>query len=250
MAPHSKKRTRTSSSYRVRPRLLTFESRVAPAVFTVLNNNDAGAGSLRAALTSANATAVADTIDFDATFFSTPRTITLATVLPTISQDVSIVGPGASNLTITANNVAGNRDFLVSIDGKIGNVSLSGMTLSGGRAPADQIGGAIFTDEALTITNCVISGNTAAAGAGVGTATYGLLTIRNSTISGNTASGVLSTPIGGGVFIGQFGSLKISDSTIAGNSAAIGGGIALQANNTLLMERCTVSGNTASGTVG
>src|SRR5262245_38200834 len=109
MAPHSKKRNR-STSLRVRPRLLAFESRIAPAVFTVLNANDSGAGSLRDALTLANATVANDIINFDPTFFSTPRTIALATVLPTISQDLSIVGPGASNLTINGGNAF--RDFL------------------------------------------------------------------------------------------------------------------------------------------
>src|SRR6185369_13877247 len=84
---------------RGRLQLLALESRDAPAVFTVLNNNDSGPGSLRDAITQANATVVADTINFDATFFSTPRTISLASTLA-ITQDLSIVGPGAANATI------------------------------------------------------------------------------------------------------------------------------------------------------
>lgn len=43
----------------------TLEDRTTPATFTVLNNLDAGVGSLRQAITDANAAMGADTIDFD-----------------------------------------------------------------------------------------------------------------------------------------------------------------------------------------
>src|SRR5258706_11084212 len=51
---------------------------VQAATYTVVNTNDSGAGSLRQAITDANANAGADTINFDtAGVFATPRTITL-----------------------------------------------------------------------------------------------------------------------------------------------------------------------------
>ncbi|HEY7116326.1 MAG TPA: hypothetical protein VH475_07065, partial [Tepidisphaeraceae bacterium] len=50
------------------------EERLTPAVFTVGNILDSGAGSLRQAILDANALQGADTIVFDAVFFSTPRT--------------------------------------------------------------------------------------------------------------------------------------------------------------------------------
>jgi hypothetical protein len=58
--------------------------------FTVTNLNDAGAGSLRAAIQAANAAGSASTIDF-----STQGVITIATALPAISADVTIDGTSA-----------------------------------------------------------------------------------------------------------------------------------------------------------
>ena len=49
----------------------------AAATFVVTNAHDNGAGSLRAAMEQANANGEADTITFDAAFFSQPRTISL-----------------------------------------------------------------------------------------------------------------------------------------------------------------------------
>src|SRR5947207_3588294 len=98
MAAHNRKKFRATAP-RARLRLLAFESRVAPAIFTVLNAADTGAGSLRDALTQANATVAADTINFDPAFFGTPPTISLLTTLPNVTQDVSITAPGASSLT-------------------------------------------------------------------------------------------------------------------------------------------------------
>src|SRR6266536_6173255 len=63
------------------------EDRCVPATFNVINNLDAGAGSLRQAVTDANATAGADTITFNASL--TGSTITLTTgALPNIAQDL------------------------------------------------------------------------------------------------------------------------------------------------------------------
>src|SRR5215212_2726267 len=62
-------------------RFLPLTRTALAATFTVSNANDDGAGSLRAAITSANATAGADTITFDITGPG-PHTIQLASALP------------------------------------------------------------------------------------------------------------------------------------------------------------------------
>ena len=64
---------------------------------TVTNTNDSGAGSLRAAIAAA---ANGDTIDFAPALNG--QTITLTSGALTITQSLTISGPGAGNLTITA----------------------------------------------------------------------------------------------------------------------------------------------------
>lgn len=66
----------------------------APATFTVINTNDAGAGSLRQAIIDANSNGNAvdmDVIEFDISG-SEVHTITLASALPVITQKVTIDG--------------------------------------------------------------------------------------------------------------------------------------------------------------
>ena len=67
------------------------------ATFTVTTTDDSGAGSLRQAILDANAAAGADTIDFGP---GAAGTITLASSLPHVTDDVDIVGPGAEILTV------------------------------------------------------------------------------------------------------------------------------------------------------
>ena len=80
-----------------------FESNVGSTatVLTVTNTNDSGVGSLRQAILDANAAPNLNAIRFNIPG-SCPRTITLASLLPTITQPVSIEGytqPGSSRNT-------------------------------------------------------------------------------------------------------------------------------------------------------
>jgi hypothetical protein len=61
------------------------------ATFTVTNTNDSGAGSLRAAITAANATAGVDTIEFNIPGTGV-HTISVLTQLPTVTDSVNIWG--------------------------------------------------------------------------------------------------------------------------------------------------------------
>ena len=113
-------------------------------------------------------------------------------------------------------------------------------------------GGGILVDGAtLTISNCVITGNSAYCGGGVGivnnlTSVPPPVTIIDSTISSNTASF-----LGGGIYnddeLGSV-SLAIGDSIITNNIAQYGGGIyndGYTGSATLAIANSTVSGNTA-----
>src|SRR6476620_9174315 len=83
---------------------LSFAPTTYAATFTVTNLNDNGAGSLRAAITSANGAAGADIVNFQA---GLTGTITLTTGEIAITDDVTITGPGAASMTITKSGAAG-----------------------------------------------------------------------------------------------------------------------------------------------
>src|SRR5262245_51874433 len=94
------------SRTRFQPRLCLLENRITPSTYTVLNNNESGAGSLRHAISNSNSNPGADTIEFDPTFFGVPRTITLLTGELFITDSLNITGPGAGLLTVSGNNAS------------------------------------------------------------------------------------------------------------------------------------------------
>jgi len=205
--------------------------------------------SLREAIEYANTTSGPQTITFDPLFFGIPRTIQLFEGELPISDDITIVGPGQSLLTIDARN--GNNGIFGDGDGwrifniddgdlnNLFNVTLSGLTLSGGDTSGS--GGAILNKESLSIGSSTISGNSSN-GLGGGVFSFsGTLNINNTTISNNTAVD------GGGVFNQIYGStLTITDSTISGNIAADDGGGISNAYGNAYINNSTISGNTAS----
>ena len=141
-----------------------------------------------------------------------------------------------------------NRVFYIN-PGK--TVIISGLTIKNGSAPApDYWGGGIYNDHAsLTVSSCIISGNSAVHGAwgeGVGGGIFndqGTLIVSGSTLSGN------SSYYGGGISNNWLGAgsatVTITNSTIGGNSAGFGAGI-INGDGTLTLSNSTVSGNSAT----
>jgi hypothetical protein len=249
------------------------------AVLTVTNTQDSGAGSLRDTI----ATAVdGDTIQFDAALNG--QTITLTSAQIVVAKILTINGPGADKLTVQRSTVTGTpafRIFQINHD-----VTLSGLTIANGKAPADGMspesgGGISFGGRAiLTIANCAITGNSSQnSGGGIacGGAAFGAsrVNIINSTFSGNSAeyggavyvdgigfygyagcvatitnstiSGNTATGVGGGIY--NVGGLTISNSTLSGNSATVdvaGGGGGIFNYGNLTIANSTISGNSAS----
>jgi hypothetical protein len=232
-------------------RVDTLEDRTAPAILTVTTAANSGPGSLRQAVLTANSTSTPDTIVFDPVLFSTPQTIQLSILGEmVITNPLTIQGPGANLLTVSAdpNNLAvNNRVFSVTGVGTI-DVTISGMTLTGGNLSGANDGGAILDgDENLTLDSVVITGNkTARYGGGVSVAGSSTsLTITNSVISNNTASGT-GLGGGGGVHLGGFGDLlTVQNSTISGNTANRGGGLYFFDGGSLQLSDSTISGNVA-----
>src|SRR5439155_1407911 len=89
-------------------------------------------------------------------------------------------------------------------------VTVSGLTITGGRGTSGAAGGAIFAgNENVTVLDANLANNAAAKGGAIALAPGGgTLTVRNCTLSGNTANGIFTTNGGGGgggVYIPQGG---------------------------------------------
>jgi hypothetical protein len=252
---------RSASSFRARLLLQALEGRVAPAVFAVSNLNDAGPGSLRQAVLDANATPGADTITFDGTLFATPRTISLTSGDLTVTDAVTISGPGAGLLTVRRDQAAATSFRIFTFAGATPFIAtLSAMTISGGQATnaaatGGTSGGGVFVGGGgLVVQDVVVGGNTAAADGGGIAATAANLTLRNSTVTSNAAGAnpAASRRAGGGVSL-VGGSLLLENSTISGNSAATdGGGIYLGGTSaeSWTVRNGTIANNTAGASGG
>ena len=131
-----------------------------PAAITVMNTGDSGPGSLRAAITQADADTTPDTITFAPTVTGT---ITLLSALPDLSADITIDGPGPSALTVARSGASGTPDFRIFNVPSRAEVTISGLTISGGDLSDIDGSGGILSAGTLTVTNSIISGNSATA---------------------------------------------------------------------------------------
>jgi hypothetical protein len=217
---------------RFRPRVEVLEGRCLPSTVTTLD--DAGPGSLRDAVAS---TPSGGTVDFQADLTGT---IVLTTGELAITRDLTIAGPGADVITISGNHAS--RVFNI---GAAFTVDISGLTIGSGYTL--DTGGGITNAGTLTLTNVSLSGNTAAfsqgGGDGGGIFTSGPLTVTNCTLSSNSAWG-----LGGGMYDAGATPVTVSGSTISRNQTSLGvgggGGGLYNAGGTLVVDGCTLSGNT------
>jgi len=207
--------------------------------FTVSNLNDAGPGSLREAIETANSSEGPDVITFAPDLLGT---IGLTTGGLKITDDLMIEGPGADLLAVSR-TVAdpGFRVFFVE-SGAI--VDISGLSISGGEA---GYGGGVYNAGTLTVMSCAISRNGAygwrsdypypASGGGGGIYNEGSLMLAHSTLSDNGGGF-----IGGGGILNR-GSSIVVNSTFSGNVALeAGGGGILDLGEGLLLNS-TVTNN-------
>ncbi|MBA4064266.1 MAG: hypothetical protein C0501_11240 [Isosphaera sp.] len=232
------------------PRLERLDDRALPSTFTVLNLNDAGAGSLRAAVAAANANPGADTIVFRPGLAGTIR---LTSGQLTLTDDVTIDGPGSPRLAVSGND----RSRVFEVRGAGTDVVIDGLHITRGRADGQaptlaSTGGGILSQGNLTLTDVLVSRNRAVGDAGVvvpisaalnmagaavggGVASFGTLTVMRSTFTANEAVGAddadssgfsfparafAGTAFGGA--LGNFGTATISESTFTDNQALAG----------------------------
>jgi len=209
----------------------------ALATFAVTNTNDSGAGSLRQAILDANASAGADVIVFDA---GVTGTITLASDLPTITESLTITGPGARVLAISGDDTHGIFNITDGNAGTFQTVSISGLTLRDGlnTGVADS-GGAIANHENLTVDSVYFLSNSADGRGGALYTTTGTLSVSNSLFVGNASNGER-----GGAIV-SFGNWSVRNSTFTQNSGSAGGAISAE-SGTGTIYNTTIAGNNAT----
>ena len=248
--------------------------RGATITVTEVGDSDSVPGTFRKALADAND---GDTIEFNPLLGG--RNLQLAAVFGqlVVNKNINIrwvpVAGYNSYLGVDANHAS--RVFYIS-PGK--TVTISGLTIINGSAPAPNYnGGGIYNDHAtLTVNNCTISGNSTALSVGDGGGIYndhGTLTVSRSTLSSNSAfyaaaifndgyngRAILaitnSTVTGntgsvcGGIYNEGYGgsaNLAITNSTLSSNSAVVAAGAIYNGSGgTLTITNGTLSGNSAS----
>ncbi|MEH1774304.1 DUF4347 domain-containing protein [Nostoc sp.] len=236
------------------------------ATFTVNNTQDADDGdtnngitTLREAINLANATTGDDAIAFGGIFSdTTPDIITLTSGQLTITDDVTILGTGASKLTVSGNNAS--RVFEISGFGR--DVSIDGLKIANG----NDSGILVDTNTFLSLSNSNVSDNTSTSSGG-GINNKGTLKLANTNVSGNTTissggaisnQGVLNlikssvsdntaTSSGGGIY--SEGVLNLTESSVFGNTATSSGG-GIYSEGDFKLTNSTVSNNTANNGAG
>jgi predicted outer membrane repeat protein len=227
---------------------------VASAANDVVSDcNGSGAGSLPAVVAAATS---GDTITFSVTCPSSSP-ITLASTID-INTNLTIDGPGASELVVSGNNAVEDFDVPSGVTATISGISIEdgnnddggGIVNSGtltvtnsmisGNTSSGLYGGGIYNNEGtLTVTDSTLSNNNAVERGGAIYSIEGNLTIVDITVSGNTSD------LGGGIYNGTDGMTSITDSTISGNSAEANGGGVYNVGY-LEVTESTFSGNSAT----
>ena len=252
---------------------VTKGTRINPAAtITVNSTSDAANGTdgvctLREAITAANTNAASgatpgecaagSSAGSDTISFTVTGAIDLTNVLPNISSDMQIIGPGPAMLTVRRSSANGTPNFGI-LTVSSGTVTVSGLTISSGRivavssGPFSVAGAGIANSGSLTATNCLITSNAAIAtqggdARGAGVANGGAMIVQDCTINGNTLTD--DGGLGGGIY--NSGSMAVTNSIINSNTVNTTGGLAVNgggiANSGVLsISNSTISGNSSA----
>lgn len=195
---------------------------VRGATLTITSFEDSGPGTLRQAISDANATPGDDTI-----IFATNGTIALASPLPPITENLSIVGAGTNQSIISG----GDSVQIFYFNPGTTN-TLSNLTIANGLASGYANGGAIANAGNLTILGCALINNTNLFGWGGAIFNSGNMTLSNSIVSGNRATAESGSGISGGTGGG-------------GGAAGLGGGL-FSTFGTVTLNGCVISDNAST----
>jgi hypothetical protein len=203
-----------------------------PGTFTVNNNGDAGdltpgdgvcatgaaVCTLRAAIQEGNASLAACPININ---FSIPTSTITVTSELFMAHSMNINGPTAASISVAGTVGAPTRVFHTA-PGQA--VSISNLTVSGGRA---SFGAGLLAEgpsSGTTLTGMLFTGNIAIDSSGVGG--------------------------GGGAASINGGALNVRNSTFSANTGTHGGGLAVQGAGPLNLVNVTVTNNSADGNTG
>ncbi|HVG33171.1 MAG TPA: cadherin-like domain-containing protein, partial [Pyrinomonadaceae bacterium] len=202
----------------------------------VTTDADSGPGSLRYWIEN-----VCDggTITFDLGSIGS-NTITIADQL-LIEKNLTIEGPGADQLTIQRDSADTANFRIFTVDAC--TAWISGLTISNGKVTGGA-GGGILNEGTLTLTDSVISHNSANLGGGI--RNLGTLNIKGSTLSSNSATGFGG--LGGAISNAVAATaMVISNSTISNNSAVNTGGAIHTASATVIINTTIANNSAGSG---
>lgn len=222
----------------------------------VTTTADSGAGSLREAITTAQATVDDDTITFDPSVFTSGslHTITLASQLPSISNPLTIIGPGQDTLAISGDDTTRILYVDQGTNATPGvSVRISDLTLTRGRSGAN--GGAMYLQRAqVTLTRVTVSMSQAAMGGGAYVHSTGL-TVIDSIFQDDTATNVGGAIRSDYAGLGEpYAFVDVRNSVIQRNTAVNGGGGIYGArpvlvSNSLITQNSTTSPSGTGGGV-
>lgn len=218
--------------------------RAYAATFTVTTLADSGTGSLREAVSLANSSGGADTIEFDLELVPGPHVITLTSGELAVTENLTITGPGDGSVTISGENTS--RMFVVNSASV--TLTLERLKLTGGNGAGSIVngwGGAIFISAGhLELSETEIYGNVGSFGGAIHLTGLSTASVRldRSTIRNNTGASQA-----GGIMVAN-GDVYLLNSTVSHNSVTgQGGGIAVVGPTsaaTILMS--TIAFNTAT----
>ncbi len=201
------------------------------AVFNVTTTDDNVAGSLRAAITTATGNDEDDIIYLPAGTYVLSGALDIDT-----PHGTTIIGDTPGTTIIDG----GGHDRVFHIANGI--VSISGVTIQGGKAELEEHGGGIYNNGTLTLTNCTVRNNgagkggqwshsayTANGGHGGGIYNLGSVTLTDCTIQNNHAGEGMWSDMyqagsgghGGGIY--NLGFVALTGCTASGNNAGNGG---------------------------
>ena len=199
-----------------------------PATLTVNSLLDNGPGDCTSTCTLRDA--VASSSSGDTINFSVMGTITLNGTAIYIDHDLTIDGPGARLLTVSANGQSRV------IDTRGPEVTVSGLTMADGNPNSNDenslIGGGILNWNTLNLSNVTMKGSSSAVEGGA-VENYGVLNVADSTFTGNGSTF--------GAAISNHGTANIAASTFTASSSGYSTVVAVA--GTTYITNSTFSGN-------